>query len=54
MKHAVKMEETRSAVAMYMGMGMMQQAQEWAAKFAEGHLREPVVAAPQPPLAVNG
>ncbi len=48
----VKMEETRSAVAMYMGMGMMQQAQEWAAKFAEDLTiyREPGVApSPLPP-----
>jgi hypothetical protein len=47
----VKMEETRSAVAMYMGMGMMQEAQEWAAKFAEDLTiyRGPVVAAPPPP-----
>jgi hypothetical protein len=55
----LKMEETRSAVAMYMGMGMMQQAQEWAAKFAEDltfYSRGPVVAAPPPPplaAAVN-
>ncbi len=47
----VKMEETRSAVAMYMGMGMLQEAQRWAAQFAEDltNFREP----PPPPPPVD-
>ncbi len=44
----VKMEETRSAVAMYMGMGMAQEAQEWAARFVED-LTCYRQQAPQPP-----